>query len=306
VADVERFPTVAALRDAVAMQLSAVSQSPADEARELLAALHDAPLSWSSVHADDQPLDLLVARVDDAVARRVAGAPIEYATQRAAFRHLFLHVDSRVLIPRPETEELVTLALPFISAGNIVVDVGTGSGAIALAIASESAAARVIGTDLSPDAIAVAELNARSVLRPHFARTEFRLGNLLEPVADLRVNLIVSNPPYIATGEHDDLPPSVRDWEPALALFSGADGMDAIDALAVQAAERLVGGGRILVEIDSRRGARSQAAFPAPVWQDVQVRKDAFGRDRFLVATRSPRLNESLSAEPDATGHDPQ
>jgi release factor glutamine methyltransferase len=306
VADAAPVRTIGELRDSIAAQLSAVSESPTDDARELLAALHDAPLSWSSVHANDDALDLLIARAGDAVARRVAGAPMAYATQRAAFRHLFLHVDSRVLIPRPETEELVTLALPFISVGSIVVDVGTGSGAIALAIASESRAARVIGTDLSPDAIAVAEMNARAVLRPESSRTEFRHGDLLEPVADLRVNLIVSNPPYIATTEHDALPSQVRDWEPAMALFSGTDGMAAIDAIALQAADCLVGGGRVLLEIDSRRGARAAAAFVAPAWQDVQLRPDAFGRDRFLIATRAPWRHEQHIAEPDATGHDPQ
>jgi release factor glutamine methyltransferase len=306
VAEARPFRTIAELRDAISLQLKAMSPTPSDDARELLAALHDAPLSWSSVHANDEPLDLLIARVDDAVARRLSGAPMAYATQRAAFRHMFLHVDSRVLIPRPETEELVTLALPLISAGSIVVDVGTGSGAIALAIASESAAARVIGTDLSPDAIAVAELNARAVLRPAHARTEFRHGNLLEPVAELRVNVIVSNPPYIATPEIDELPPLVRDWEPAMALFSGTDGMEAIDALALQAEDRLASGGTVLVEIDSRRGARAMAAFQAPAWQDVQLCQDAFGRDRFLMATRAPREGGQLSAAPDATGHDPQ
>jgi release factor glutamine methyltransferase len=306
VAEAARFRTISALRDAIAAQLSAVSQSPADEAREMLAALHDAPMSWASVHADEAPLDLLVARVHDAVTQRVAGAPMAYATTRAAFRHLMLHVDRRVLIPRPETEELVTLALPFITAGSVVVDVGTGSGAIALAIATESLAARVIGIDLSLDAIAVAEMNARASLRSTHARTEFRHGNLLEPVAELRVNVIVSNPPYIATSERDALPPLVRDWEPAMALFSGSDGMEAIVALALQAADRLVGGGKLLLEIDSRRGAASEALFQAPVWQDVRICQDAFGRDRFLIATRAPRVIGQIGAEPDATGDDPQ
>jgi len=290
VGDAARPRTVAALRDRVAQRLTGVAADPLAEAREMLAALHDAPLSWTSIHADDDAIDLLIDAVDDAVAKRIAGAPMAYATGRAAFRHLFLQVDERVLIPRPETEELVTLALPLIAPGSTVVDVGTGSGAIALALAQESQAGRVIGTDISAGAIEVAEMNARAVLKREYARTEFLHGNLLEPLGDEHVDVIVSNPPYIAVAERADLPPAVKDWEPAQALFAGFDGMSVLRELVAQAELRLTAGGMMLMEIDARRGAETLALVAEPQWRDRQLVADAFGRDRFVVARRTAAM----------------
>jgi release factor glutamine methyltransferase len=287
VADVARPRTVAALRDLIAQRLVGCAADPLAEARELLASLHDAPLSWTSTHADDVAIDLLIDAVEDATAKRIAGAPMAYATGRAAFRHLFLQVDERVLIPRPETEELVTLALPHIATGATVVDVGTGSGAIALALAQESVAGRVIGTDLSAAAIEVAEMNARAVLQREYSRTEFLEGNLLEPLGDERVDVVVSNPPYIAVTERGDLPPAVKDWEPAQALFGGLDGMSVIRELVRQAEARLTAGGMLLMEIDARRGAETLALVSEAQWRDWQLVPDAFGRDRFVVARRT-------------------
>ncbi len=286
-ADLSRPRTVAALRDAIAAKLGGAVEHPMDEARDLLAGLHDAPRSWSTVHAADEVIDLLVDAADDAADRRISGAPMAYAIGRAAFRHLFLHVDERVLIPRPETEELVTLALACIGPGTTVVDVGTGSGAIALSIAQESQAARVIGIDISPSAIEVAEMNARAVLRREYARTEFLVGNLLEPLGGERVDVVVSNPPYIATGERDALPDGVRNWEPALALYGGADGMSVIRELVGQAEATLTAGGMLLMEIDARRADEALACVTRPQWRDSRIVPDAFGRDRFVVARRT-------------------
>ena len=285
--DTERPHTVAALRERIAQRLSGHVSDPDDEARELLCGLHDAPRSWATVHATDLLIDLVIDAADAATARRLTGAPLQYAIGRAAFRHLFLHVDERVLIPRPETEELVTLALTYATPHCTIVDVGTGSGAIALALAQESKAARVIGTDLSPGAIVVAEMNARALLRREYARTEFRLGNLLDPVGDEHVELVVSNPPYIATSERAELPQSVAHWEPSLALFGGADGMVVICELVAQAEQRLTAGGTLLMEIDARRAAESLACAAEPQWRDASVLPDAFGRERFLVARRT-------------------
>jgi release factor glutamine methyltransferase len=287
VVDGTRPRTVAALRDRIAQRLTGHVNDPNDEARELLAGLHDAPKSWSTVHATDELIDLVLDTADDATARRIAGAPMQYAIGRAAFRHLFLHVDERVLIPRPETEELVTLALDYMAPRCTVVDVGTGSGAIALALAQEGSAGRVIGTDLSPDAIAVAQMNARAVLRRDDARTEFLVGDLLEPVRDEHIDIVVSNPPYIAVSERYSMPTAVLNWEPELALFAGEDGMAVIRELVAQAEQRLTADGMLLMEIDARRGAASRECVAEPQWRDVAVLPDAFGRDRFLVARRT-------------------
>lgn len=298
-ADTARPRTVLALCEQIAQQLTGAVSEPMAEARDLLSALHDAPRSWVATHANDTLIDLLIDAARDAVTRRLAGAPMAYATGRAAFRHLFLQVDERVLIPRPETEELVTLALPYVGPGSTVVDVGTGSGAIALALAQESDAARVIGTDLSAEAIEVAEMNARAVLKREYARTEFLQGNLLEPLGDEVVHVVVSNPPYIALSEREALPSAVREWEPELALFGGADGMDVIRSLVAQAELRLVAGGVLLMEIDARRAGEAVACAAEPQWRDRQLLADAFGRDRFVVARRTAAparaLGESLS-----------
>lgn len=285
--ELARPRTVAALRDLITMRLTGAVGQPVDEARDLLAALHDAPRSWSTQHAHDPVTDLLIDVADAAAAKRCRGAPMAYATGRAAFRHLFLQVDERVLIPRPETEELVTLALPHVGAGCTVVDVGTGSGAIALALAQESGAARVIGTDLSPGAIAVAEMNARAVLRREYARTEFLLGHLLEPLGGERVDVVVSNPPYIALGERGALPESVLSWEPELALFGGADGMTVLRALVAQAERHLDAGGMLLLETDARRAVETLALTDAAQWRDGRVIDDQFGRARFVVVRRT-------------------
>ena len=286
-ADGERPTSVTALCERIAQRLAGHVADPQAEARDLLAGLHDAPRSWAMQHANDVLIDLLIDAADDATERRANGAPMPYAIGRAAFRHLFLHVDERVLIPRPETEELVTLALRYVMPGSTVVDVGTGSGAIALALAQESAAARVIGTDVSPGAIEVAEMNARAVLKREYSRTEFLLGHLLEPIGDQHIDVVVSNPPYIALAEREALPEAVRAWEPELALFGGEDGMAVIRELVAQAEHRLTAGGMLLMEIDARRAGDARACTPEPQWRDVQIVADAFGRDRFVVARRT-------------------
>ena len=285
--DADRPRNVSALRERIALRLTGHVGDPLEEARELLAGLHDAPRSWSMVHAMDELTDVLIDAAQNAATRRVSGAPMPYAIGRAAFRHFFLHVDERVLIPRPETEELVSLALQFVAPQCTVVDVGTGSGAIALALAQESAAARVIGTDLSPGAIAVAEMNARAVLTGECARTEFRLGNLLEPLGDEHIDVVVSNPPYIALREREALPDAVRAWEPELALFGGDDGMVVIRELVAQAEHRLRAGGVLVMEIDARRAAEALACAAEPQWRDLAIVQDGFGRERFVAARRT-------------------
>lgn len=259
------------------------------EARALLAALHAQPRHWPSVARETvlAPTDWIAGLA--AARRRAAGAPAQYAAGVAAFRQLTLAVDERVLIPRPETELLVELVLEATrgTPGGDVVDVGTGSGAIALALASEGAFARVIATDLSVDALRVAEANAARCAALLRAPVEFRQGSLLAPVPERLVRAVVSNPPYIAHGEADALPRLVRDWEPAVALFSGAHGMALTERLLVEAAEVLAPGGMLALEVDARR-ARLVAGRVAAhgAYTEVRVELDLTGRERFVVARR--------------------
>ena len=259
------------------------------EARELLAALHDMPRHWPLLERSTVMSGDAWTRALGAAKRRAHGAPLQYAAGRAAFRHLTLDVDERVLIPRPETEQLVEIVLGLTAerAGGVIVDVGTGSGAIALALASEGQFEQVIATDVSLDALNVARANVRrcaSVLR---APVVLRHGSLLEPVTEHGLRAVVSNPPYIAYDEAASLPADVRNWEPAVALFSGADGMSVTARLVREAAAVLVAGGLLAVEVDARRaGMAAELVATGGAYDDVRVLLDLTGRERFVVARR--------------------
>jgi release factor glutamine methyltransferase len=257
------------------------------EARELLAALHDKPRHWIAMERDGAVDDAAWAQALAAAERRGRGAPLQYAAGQAAFRNLTLSVDERVLIPRPETELLVDAVLERVARGGVVVDVGTGSGAIALALASEGSFERVIGTDVSLDALAVAEANCRRCAPVLRAPVELRHGSLLGPVNERGVQAVVSNPPYVAFGETASLPASVRDWEPAVALYSGSEGMAATARLVREAAPVLAPGGLLALEVDARR-ASTVAGLAASHggYEEVQVLLDLTGRERFVVARR--------------------
>jgi release factor glutamine methyltransferase len=263
---------------------------PRDEARDLVATLLDVPRFWPTTHRDLDVEPNVVDAARRAALRRAAGAPFAYAAGRAAFRHLTLDVDERVLIPRQETEVLVDEVLLALGArrGGVAIDVGTGSGAIALALASEGAFERVIATDVSLDALAVARQNATLLAAALTAIVEFRHGSLLAPITERNVRCVVSNPPYIAFEEAASLPASVRDWEPALALFSGEQGMAATATIVRQAGAVLERGGLLALEVDARRA--SLAAELVAIdgrYRDVRVRLDLAGRERFVLAVKN-------------------
>ena len=259
------------------------------EARELLALLHDKPRHWPVVFAS-QLLSVSDAETAlRAATRRAAGAPIQYAAGRAAFRHLTLDVDERVLIPRPETEQLVeiVLGLTMAESGGTAVDVGTGSGAIALALATEGRFDRVIATDVSLDALVVARGNAERYADRRCARFELRQGSLLDPVPERGLRAIVSNPPYISFDEAAALPASVRNWEPSVALFSASNGLATTERLVREAASALAPAGVLALEVDARRaGAVAELVRTLGSYVDVQLLPDLTGRDRFVVARR--------------------
>jgi release factor glutamine methyltransferase len=245
------------------------------------------------MHGDDVADATTAYAVRLATVKRRAGAPLAYAVGRAAFRHLTLAVDERVLIPRPETEVLVDLVLEGLAEGDpgVVVDVGTGSGAIALALASEGAGrvAGVIGSDVSSDALAVAAANARAVQGALRVPVSWRQGSYLAPVSGERgLSAVVSNPPYISYGEADALPSAVRSWEPSVALLAGDDGMAAIGAVVREAAGVLRADGLLAIEVDARRAGRAAEIVETDGrYHAVRVRLDLTGRERFVLARRS-------------------
>ena len=260
-----------------------------DEARDMVAALLDVPRFWPTMNRD-AALDPDCHRAAlTAAARRASGTPFAYAVGRAPFRHLSLDVDERVLIPRQETELLVELVLEETGGrGALVVDVGTGSGAIALALATEGHFGRVIATDVSLGALDVARRNAAQLAQALRCEVELRAGSLLAPVAGERARVVVSNPPYIAYAEAATLPGGVRDWEPAVALFAGNNGMAAIAAIVQQAADVLEPGGLLALEVDSRRASlAAELCMADPRYRDVGVRLDLTGRERFVLARRA-------------------
>ena len=280
------------LFDELAVVLAGRGVPPARaDARDLIAAILAKPKFWPTANPSLDLDTATTAAIQAAGANMARGMPMQYAVGRAAFRHLDLRVDPRVLIPRPETEMLVELVLGLAGrGGGTVADVGTGSGAIALALASEGKFERIIATDISEDALDVARGNLAAIPPESRPLIEFRRGNLLEPLEGVQVRAIVSNPPYISPAEEGDLPPGVRDWEPSLALFSEEDGMAAIRGIVRGAAVVLEPGGLLAVEVDSRRaGLARECAETDSRFRDVEIRTDLTGRERFLVARRQER-----------------
>lgn len=270
------------------------------EARDLVAACCDETRFWPTLNPDVLLPARVVAHALRAADRRARGAPFAYAVGRAAFRHLTLTVDERVLIPRPETELLVEEILRRTGGGHgVAADVGTGSGAIALALAAEGGFSRVIATDISQDALDVAGMNGAALAGELRARVEWRHGAVLAPLAGAQLTVLASNPPYIAYEEARELPASVRDWEPANALFAGDDGMAVIAELVAGAPLVLAPGGLLALEVDSRRADRAAALARAAGFPDAHVMQDLAGRDRFVFATR-PAASPDAPPPPDA------
>lgn len=259
-----------------------------DQARELIAAVLETTSANISrrIVQDDSISNEHAAAVHTAVERLQRGMPFAYAVGNAAFRHLLLHVDERVLIPRPETELLIDHVLTLVgeTPGGIAIDIGTGSGALALALAQEASFDRVVATDVSEPALQVARANASRLAAALRTPVEFRLGSDLEPVRDIRASLIVSNPPYIAHDEASALPALVRDWEPHSALFADNHGQARYEALLRDAPQVLQRNAWMVLECDSQRAhATADIARAVGVYHNIAVHADLTGRPRILV-----------------------
>ncbi|WP_210131985.1 peptide chain release factor N(5)-glutamine methyltransferase [Stenotrophomonas rhizophila] len=233
---------------------------------------------WLFAHATDL-LDPATAEAFAALLqRRIAGEPVAYLLGRRGFWTLDLAVSPATLIPRPETERLVELALERLPEGVPlrIADLGTGSGAIALALASERPLAQIVATDMSGDAIAVAAGNAR---QHGLANVAFRQGSWHAPLADERFDLIASNPPYIANDDPHLAQGDLR-FEPATALASGHDGLDDIRLIIAGAPARLQPGGWLLMEHGWDQGEAIRALLEGAGFVEVETALDLEQRDR--------------------------
>ncbi len=231
-----------------------------------------------------------VASFDKMIARREQGEPLQYVVGRWGFRHLDLMVDKRVLIPRPETEEVAGFAIDEIKARSIerellVADLGTGSGAIGLSIASECPSTRVLATDVSAEALQVARANLTGIGRAA-SRVSLHEGSWFDALpASVRgsLDVLISNPPYVTDAE--ELPAVVADWEPSRALRASGNGLDDLTVIVDGADEWVTPGGAVILEMAPNQTATITQRFSARGWS-ARVHIDLQGRDRAVVARR--------------------
>lgn len=251
------------------------------EAEQLLLHVLGRDRAWLFAHGDDPLPASGAATLDAWLARRASGEPLAYLLGRRGFWTLDLQVSPATLIPRPETERLVELALERLPDDRPlrVADLGTGSGAIALALASERPLAQVVATDLSGDALRVAQANAET---NRIANVAFRQGSWLAPLAGQRFDLIASNPPYIADGDPHLMQGDLR-YEPPAALSSGADGLDAIREIVATTPAYLLPGGWLLLEHGWDQGEAIRALLLAAGFVDVATETDLEQRDRVTL-----------------------
>lgn len=223
----------------------------------------------------------------DLVRRRVAGEPLQYLTGLAGFRRLELRIGPGALVPRPETESLAGRAIDLLPEKGIALDVGTGAGPIALAIADERPSARVIGTDISIEALQWARLN-RDTLGLDVELIECDLFEGLPSRLRGEVDVVVANPPYISENERNALPAEVVEHEPGVALFASRDGLEIFERIAVGARGWLCPGGWFLSEIGDRQGATVSRLLGFLGYSDVVIRPDLVGRPRIAEGAWRP------------------
>jgi release factor glutamine methyltransferase len=260
--------------------------SPRADAEELAAFVHG--VKRAELHTvPDSAFD---ARFWEGIARREAGEPLQYITGRAFFRYLELKVGPGVFVPRPETEVMAGWAIDTLHKMDVgdplVVDLGTGSAAIALSIAQEVPRARVHAVEKDPKAYVHAARNVEDLDQRN--RVQLHLGDFGDALHEFdgKVDLVVSNPPYIPMSEWEYVPEDVRDFDPAAALWGGGDdGLDAIRVVERTARRLLRAGGWSAVEHSDLQGNPVYWIFAEELgWRDVRNHKDLTGRDRFVTA----------------------
>jgi release factor glutamine methyltransferase len=260
--------------------------SPAIDARLLL----EAATGVSRIDIVTDPHRLLsgeaAAMLEDFVKRRERREPVSHILGRKGFWKIMLGVNRHVLTPRPDTEVIVDLVLAAFSEHRrfSFLDLGVGSGAIALAILAERPLAQALGVELSEEALAVARDNAANLGLE--GRIAFLRGDWTHGLADASFDLVVSNPPYIATDDIEALDPEVRDHEPRLALDGGPDGLDAYRLLAPEALRVLRGDGLLAFEIGHTQAEAVSAILVEAGAEDIRVHRDLANRDRVVSASK--------------------
>ena len=256
--------------------------------------------TWLYAHPEDELSDAQELEFFALIASRVAGVPTQYLTEKQEFWGIEFEVTSAVLIPRPETEHVIEVALDRLAVREIragrkqtlsgeglnIADIGTGSGCIAVALAKDLPGAQFVATDISPSALEVARRNAERV---GFAdRIKFVLSNLFDEIpSSQRFQLIASNPPYIGRKEASTLAPEVRDHEPEIALYGGEEGYELYADLVTQSAEHLEPGGILVLELGHSSLPAVQPLFDSPQWTHVGVTNDLAGIPRVIAAERT-------------------
>jgi release factor glutamine methyltransferase len=256
---------------------------------------HDARALAVHVLGLAKPSDLLMVDTidegayDDLVGRRASRVPLQHLTGSVGFRYLELEVGPGVFVPRPETESVVQWAVDAVRGleAPLLVDLCTGSGTIAFALANEVPGATVHAVERDPGALEWTRRNARNRVAAGDPEVQLHLGSVEGCLSELdgRVDLVASNPPYVAEDERHLPDPEVVDHDPEIALFAGQDGLDVV-RLVEQAARRLLKpGGLVVVEHSDRQGTTAPAVFTAAGgWAEVQDHQDLTGRDRFVTA----------------------
>jgi len=260
----------------------------AQVAAELLVArLLKCGRGFLSPRLDETPDAKYVDAMRRGVSRLAAGEPVQYVLGEWDFRLLTLSCDRRALIPRPETEELVTRVLKFAKTYGtgcpFIVDVGTGSGCIVLSLAREMQDGVFLGIDISPDAVSLAQENAvRCGLGD---RVKFAVADGLDEFDEPQsVDILVSNPPYIATADCAALDPRIRNWEPMSALDGGPAGLDFYERLVGDAINVMKPGGGVFFEIGDGQGEALRKLFFDAGFDDIRIEKDYAGHDRYAYA----------------------
>ena len=258
--------------------------------------------TWLYAHPEELLTDAESQRFSDLIARRAAGEPTQHLTGKQEFWGLEFEVGRDVLIPRPETEHIIEVALDRIAlrerragrpqksdgAGLRIADIGTGSGCIAIALAKELPAAGIVATDISPAALVVAKRNAER--HSVSGRIDFCEANLLAPLAAghsrVAFDLITSNPPYVGRRESATLPREVREHEPHAALFGGEEGYELYAELVTQSAGHLKCGGIVVLELGHNSLPAVQPLLDTSAWTNIGVTNDLAGIPRVIAAER--------------------